>query len=167
MHILIDHSTIPTDPEKNRWGKSVAAWCAWKNRYTEGKPVRCGIHYFDYEGPHRAFYKGIIQALEQCLDLCRNDAVIVFGDDKLVIDLLRERKPGNVLKELYYKVQSLIYEHCRQNNEVYFVYLSEKDKVYRKIDKLAGYSQEFIRSVLENKDFAFPRARSKGSNLPF
>ena len=101
------------------------------------------------------------------MDICKNDNVVLYGDNKAVIDLLKEGRPGNDLKILYYKVQSLIYEYCRQGNNVYFIYLNEKDNVYRKIDLLSKISGRFVESVLEDKYFIYSKKSKFKKSLPF
>jgi len=84
INILVDSSTKPTS-QKQRSGESIAAWAMWNNATMSGAPIRCGVHYFNHNGPNKTFYEGIIRSLEQCLEYCWNDEVIIKGDCQLVI----------------------------------------------------------------------------------
>ena len=68
LYILLDSST---KPRETKWGESIAAWSAWWETSEKNRPIRVGIHYFQSTGPNVTFYKGIIDALQQCSELVK------------------------------------------------------------------------------------------------
>jgi len=147
VNILIDSSTNPSS-RTNKYGESVAVWGVWRDNEKKAKPLRCGIHYFCYEGPNKTFYQGVIRALEQCLEMYWKEEVIVFGDCKPVIEQLNGERALNKMQKEYRQVQALIKKYKEKDNQIQFQYLDESDSLYRKIDQLSKKSREFIHSFL-------------------
>jgi len=153
--ILIDSAT-KRSTKRNKYGESVAAWCAWEESSMK-IPFRCGIHYFNYEGPNKTFYQGVIRSLEQCLDACWEDKVNVLGDCKLVIEQLKGKYKIRQMQKEYRQVQALINKYREKNNHVSFQYINDADPLYWKIDQLAKRGRQFVRENLQ---------RSKPSKKP-
>lgn len=148
LHILIDSSTKGTKVDK--YGESVAAWAAWwQDELKKDKPVRCGIHYLRREGPNKIFYEGIIRALEQCLELCWDDEIYIWGDCVAVIDQLNGKRNIDWMHSKNKQVKALIKKYKEKNNTIFFKYLNEEKVVYKKIDQLAKRSRKFILDILK------------------
>ena len=146
LWVFVDSSTKKSS-NKNKYGESVAAWGAWWDKTFHEKPVRCGIHYFKYEGPNKCFYEGIIRALEQCMPLIWEDnEIIVSGDCKPVIEQLNgERKVGD-MRKYFNQVQGI---KNKYRGVVKFEYVNEDAPVYKKIDQLAKLSRTYIINILK------------------
>lgn len=142
--IYIDSSTKRTNKD-NKYGESIAAWGLWNNN---SGPYRCGINYFKYGGPNKTFYQGVIRALEQCLDFCWEDHVIVCGDCIPVIEQLTGERFVNVMRSEYSQTQALIKKYRGKNNIVNFQYINENDNKYKKIDQLSKLSRDFIKNIV-------------------
>jgi len=145
LNIYVDSSTKRTKLG-NRYGESVAAWGAWWDGTFNEKPIRCGIHYFRYEGPNRVFYEGIIRALEQCMSLIWADECIVWGDCELVIKQLRGEWEVGQMKKYFKQVQAL---KRKYKGTINFEYINQSDPIYKKIDQLAKRSRSHITEILK------------------
>lgn len=145
--ILVDSSTKPSS-SKRRYGESVAAWAIWNCAKMNESPIRCAFHYFNDNGPNKTFYEGIIRALEQCLEICINDEVIIKGDCQHVIKQLNNEIKVQILDMQYRQVKFLVSKYEEKGNQVKFQYIGEEDPVYYKIDQLAKRSRGFINSNL-------------------
>jgi len=149
LHILIDSSTKRTS-KTDKYGESTAAWAAWwRDELKKEKPIRCGIHYLRREGPNKIFYEGIIRALEQCLDLCWDDNIFIWGDCMAVIDQLNGKRNIDWMRSKNNQVKALIKKYEQKNNTVSFEYLNEEKILYKKIDQLAKRSRKFILDILK------------------
>ena len=152
--ILIDSSTKPSS-SKRRYGESIAAWAIWNYANMNEPPIRCAFHYFRDNGPNRTFYEGIIRALEQCLEICWKDEVIIKGDCQHVIKQLNDEIKAQILDMQYRQVKALVSKYEAKGNQVKFQYIGEDDPVYHRIDQLAKRSRGFINSNL-CKEFDTP-----------
>jgi len=149
LHILIDSSTEHTSPT-NKYGESIAAWGAWWSNKKESKPVKAGIQYFQNEGPNKAFYQGVICALEQCMGMCRPKSdIVVFGDCQPVINQLVGTWKVNKMQDEYNKVQALVRKYKREEITVTFKYMNENDPMYKKIDQLAKFNLKHVPRILK------------------
>jgi len=147
INILVDSSTKGTSP-KQKYGESTAAWAMWNSATINKPPTRCGINYFNHNGPNRTFYEGIIRALEQCLDYCWSDEVIIKGDCQLVIQQLNKECKVVELDMLYRQVQALVSKYEKKKNQVKFQYIGKDDPVYSKVDQLAKRGRGLIHNNL-------------------
>jgi ribonuclease HI len=146
FYIFIDSCTKRTAKD-NKYGESTSAWGVWGDDLEN--PLRCGIQYFRYEGPNKCFYKGIIRALEQCLDLCWGDSVMILGDCEAVIKQLNGEWAVRSMAVEYNQVQALIGKYLKKENLVTFQYISENDRIYKKIDQLSKRSLNFIKKIIQ------------------
>ncbi|MFC2017148.1 reverse transcriptase-like protein [Chloroflexota bacterium] len=147
INILVDSSTKPTSL-RQRYGESTAAWAMWNSATMNEPPIRCGINYFKHNGPNKTFYEGIIRALEQCLDYCRNDEVIIKGDCQCVIQQLNKEWKVVELEIQYRQVKALVSKYEKKQNQVKFQYIGESDPVYSKVDQLAKRGRGLIHNNL-------------------
>ena len=147
INILVDSSTKATS-SKQRSGESTAAWAMWNSPTMNEPPIRCGISYFKHNGPNKTFYEGIIRALEQCLEYCWNDEVIIKGDCQLVIQQLNKECKVVELAMQYRQVQALVSKYEKKQNQVKFQYLGEGDPVYSRVDQLAKRGRGLIHNNL-------------------
>jgi ribonuclease HI len=147
INILVDSSTKPTS-SKDRYGESTAAWAMWNSAKLNEPPIRCGINYFKNNGPNKTFYEGIIRALDQCLNYCRNVEVVIKGDCEPVIKQLNKEWKVVDLDMQYRQVQALVSKYEKKQNQVKFQYIRENDPVYSKADQLAKRSLDFIHKNL-------------------
>jgi ribonuclease HI len=145
--ILVDSSTKPISPEIKP-GESVAAWAMWNSETMNDSPILCGISYFKQNGPNKTFYEGIIRALEQCMEYCWNDEVIIKGDCQPVIKQLNKEWKVVALDMQYRQVQGLVSKYEKKQNQVKFQYIGENDPVYSKVDQLAKKGRDFIHKNL-------------------
>ena len=130
LHIFIDSSTKGTRTSK--YGKSAASWFAIWDEFN-GLPCRAGIIYKDRQGPNKIFYEGIIQALNTCYDVVReNCEVTIFGDCDPVIKQLNDEWNVNKMKELYDQVQE-IEENYR--GTINYIYMNEDNPLYKVVDE--------------------------------
>jgi ribonuclease HI len=144
LDILVDSSTTRTS-RRNRYGRSVAAWGAWIEGDDEG-PIRSGVHYFRHFGPNKAFYEGVIRALEGCLQLgAIYSPFTVYGDCQPVLFQLMGFWAVGDLKPWYERAQSL---EAQIPAPVRYAYLSEEDARYRKVDQLSKRAKKFIHNEL-------------------
>lgn len=149
LHILIDSSTKHAS-RTNRYGESTAAWGAWWSNNKKCKPVKAGIHYFRNEGPNKAFYQGVIGALEQSMGMCwPNSDIVIFGDCQPVINQLDGTWTVNKMQDEYDEVQALVRRYRREGITVTFQYMNDKDQMYKKIDQLAKRSREHVTKILK------------------
>lgn len=151
LNILIDSSTKRSS-KKNKFGESTVAWAAWWGdslKSIKGRPIRAGVHYFQYEGPNVTFYEGVIRSLEQCLSLCWNIEVMVFGDCQPVIQQLNGGRRVFSMKLQYDQVQGLLSKYTKRNSLISFYYVDENITLYKKIDQLAKRSREHIIKILQ------------------
>jgi len=146
LNIFIDSSTKRTR-RGNRYGESVVAWGAWWNGTLNEKPIRCGIHYFRYEGPNKVFYEGIIRALEQCMPLIwEEDELIIRGDCEPVLKQLRGEWNVGQMKKYFRQVQAL---KRKYRGAIKFEYINRNHPIYKKIDQLAKRSRFHITRILK------------------
>ncbi len=146
FNIFIDSATKRTN-RYNKYGESIAAWAIWRNGMLNEKPIKCGIHYFKYEGPNKVFYEGIIRGLEQCMSLIWDeDELIILGDCKPVLGQLKGEIAVGKMEKYFDQVQAL---KRKYRGIIKFEYINEKDLTYKKIDQLAKRSRSYITKILE------------------
>lgn len=147
-HIFVDSSTKRTSKSDKR-GESVSAWAVWREGDMDKKPIMCGINYSQFDGPNKAFYDGVIRALERCLPICWNDEVIVWGDCELAINQLNGRWKVKWTNMEYKQTRALERKFIEKNNSISFKYIGEKHPIYKKIDQLAKRSRAHILNIIK------------------
>jgi ribonuclease HI len=146
--ILIDSSTKATKESKR--GPSTVCWAAYLGRL-EGAPLRVGLLCLNYdEGPNRAFYIGVIRALEDCFIIGDKDCVFeIKGDCKCVIDQLTASMNVDKLDVFYRQVKKLEGKYKESNRgQIQYKYISEKNDLYKKIDRCAKEVRNFVEQRL-------------------
>lgn len=146
LNVLIDSATKRSSSD-NKYGESVVAWAAWWGNSFDKKPIKCGIHYFRYEGPNKVFYEGIISILEQCTSLIKkDDELIILGDCNPVVDQLNGKRRVEQMEKYFRKVKLL---KLRFSNGVTFRHIDRNNSLYKKIDQLAKRSRTHITNILK------------------
>jgi ribonuclease HI len=151
-YILVDHSTVQgekaTEPsKKSKWGRSVACWAYFYR--LGGIPYEVGLLYDNHEGPNRMFFKGILAALEYCLN---NDKqgnhdyeLVVEGDCKPVIDVLNEATGRYALSGFYDLAKNLEKRlKIEKRVDVRYEYLPRNREEYKSVDQCAKRTGRFI-----------------------
>lgn len=147
--VRIDSATKPKQ-KPFKVGPSSAAWITWLNE----RIIASGIIYFDYNGPNKAFYDGIIAALTQLerghFHPAGTDEVKVYGDCRPVIDQLNNKRRVIRMKKHFKCIQDFTKKHSNVTFE--FIYQNETNPEYKKVDILSREGRSWIEKMI-NKNF--------------
>lgn len=148
IQILVDSSTTPSS-KTSKYGESAACWAIYPHEATS-TPEYVGLIYRPKEGPNKAFYIGIIRALEELLEADYVQYLLkVRGDCQPVINQLNGTW-GAVEMKLFFDRVKALEQRIRQEKraEVEYEYLSEDDPIYRRVDQCAKQFKEFAKQRL-------------------
>jgi ribonuclease HI len=141
LFVLLDTSTKPTS-KTNKYGNTTTAWVARWNK-PSNPVVRADIQFLYHEGPNKAFYDGIIRALETLYHMCHStDRIVIYGDCKLVIDQLNSHPPASSsLTPFWNQIQKIVASYrC----PVEFIYMPRTNSYYQEVDQMAKRARGFF-----------------------
>jgi hypothetical protein len=144
VFVLIDSSTKGS--KESKCGKSTLCWAVFANSL-EGVPLRVGLLCLNYdEGPNKAFYIGVIRALEDCLFMGDADCIFeIRGDCKCVIDQLAGSMEVDKLKVFHKQVKKLEDKYSELGRgQIRYQYINEDSKVYKRVDRCAKEVRNFM-----------------------
>jgi len=143
--IRIDSATKPKQ-KPFKVGPSTAAWITWLNE----KIIASGIIYFEYHGPNKAFYDGIITALNQLEKIHFNpagtDTMKIFGDCEPVIEQLNNKRKAIKMEKYLKCIQDFCKEHPNVTFE--FIYQNKTNPEYKKVDILSKEGRTWIKKMI-------------------
>ena len=145
--IRVDSATKPTRGStwKSKSGKSVAAWTIHLN----GHLIGAGIMYYNYNGPNKTVYEGILAALSQLESehfyAGGTDNVEILVDCAPVLNQLNGT-PALRMEKHRNRIQKFMKEH--PNVKFKFLYENERVVGYKKVDQLSKVGREWIQKML-------------------
>lgn len=153
--IRVDSSTEPSGTtnyhgplRQMKSGKSAAGWITRR----ENKIIAGGLIYYDYNGPNKVMYEGILAALSQLetthFNLAGNDTIKVFTDIELVSQQINNKKRVEKMKKHLGRIKLFLKNHPNVYCE--FLYQNDKDPEYKKAHNIATRGRVWIEQMLSN-----------------
>ena len=153
--IRVDSSVEPsyvTDsygtPRLIKSGKATAGWTTER----KNEIMAAGLIYYDYHGPNKAMYEGVLAALSQLeteyFNPAGTDTVKVFIDIELVIDQINGKKNADKMAKHLDRVESFRKRH--RNVSCEFLHQNEKDPKYKKVDIISKEGKDWMKKKLSS-----------------
>lgn len=146
--IRVDSSTKPTKNSslKSKSGKSVAAWITYRNEHL----ITAGIIYYNYNGPNKTIYEGILAALSQ-LDsehfyIGGRDNVKILVDCEPVLNQLNGAFRPLRMRKHHARIKKFTQKHSNVKFE--FLHENESTPEYKKVDQLSKVGRDWIQKML-------------------
>ena len=129
-------------------GKATVGWTTER----KNEIVAAGLIYYDYNGPNKAMYEGVLAALSQLetdhFNPAGSDTIKVLIDIELVIDQINGNKNAIKMAKHLDRVKSFCERH--KNVSCKFLYQNEKDSKYKKVDIISKEGRAWMKEKLSS-----------------